>query len=174
MTASKTRSVRIGGAIVITIVALLTTAACGEEGPADGAAAEPSLVFPTGSLPAAKATRSQETAHFQLPSGNLGCLMQATFVRCDIQLQTYGLPPKPPSCQGIYGKSIRFDKKRKSELLCAADSLLPAAETIEPDTAVIVERMRCIVLEFGVTCYDTESGYGFTLSRNEYAFLAPS
>jgi hypothetical protein len=174
MTASKVRRVRLGGALVITIVALLTTAACGEEGPAAGAAPEPSLVFPTGSLPVAKATRSQATAHFQLPSGNIGCLMQPTFVRCDIQLQTYGLPPKPPSCQGIYGKSIRFDKKKKSELLCAADSLLPAAETIEPDTTVVVERMRCVVLEPGVTCYDTESGFGFVLSRPEYAFLAPS
>ncbi|GIJ52095.1 hypothetical protein Val02_89810 [Virgisporangium aliadipatigenens] len=174
MTASKTRRVRLGTAIAVAIVSLLTGAACREEGPAAGAAPEPSLVFPTGSLPAAKATRSQASAHFQLPSGNIGCRMQAAWVRCDIQLQTYALPPKPPSCQGIYGKSIRFDKMKKSELSCAADSLLPAPETIEPDTIVIVERMRCVVQESGVTCYDTESGFGFALSRQEYAFLAPS
>jgi hypothetical protein len=173
MTAPLARRVRIGGAVVVALMSLLS-AACGEEEPATATVPQAAAALPSGTFPTAGTTRSSDTAYFQLPSANIGCHMQPTWVRCDIQAQTYALPPKPPACQGLYGKSLRLDRRKKAELLCAADTLLPAPETVEYDTAVVVARMRCVVQESGVTCHDTESGFGFALSRQEYRFLAPS
>jgi hypothetical protein len=64
-------------------------------------------------------TRTASEAYFQLPSGNLGCHMQHTEVRCEIRDQTYKLPAKPARCEGEYGKSLWFEKGKVASFICA-------------------------------------------------------
>src|SRR5690349_1137618 len=54
-----------------------------------GAGATSTTSFPTG---------DQGPQRFRLPSGNIGCFVDATGARCDIAQHDWTGPPKPASC----------------------------------------------------------------------------
>jgi hypothetical protein len=77
---------------------------------------------------------------FRSPSGNVGCMVDTDYVRCDI------------------GEPAQF--------VCgAATAQAPAADPLPYGESIIAEQMICEGAESGITCRDTASGVRFTISR---------
>jgi hypothetical protein len=204
MTASSDRRRRFGDVFLVALLSLVAASGCtgGDNGSTPAAGTTPTIAAgtPTGAstptpapvaptatgAPATSAAQSSggggkpadrtaNTAYFQLPTGRVGCHMEPTWVRCDVQDPTYKLPAKPANCEGSYGSSLRFDKGKVAQFLCSGDSLLPAPEVLPYGSTITVNRIKCFSENPGlVSCYDLDSGHGVALSPKEYRFLAPS
>lgn len=103
---------------------------------------------------------------FLTPSRNIGCLIAAGAVRCDILERTYGDPPAPVDCQGDYGQSIAVDRKGIGRLVCATDTVIDMdAPVLQYGTATTVDDFGCVSAQSGVTCYNLVTKHGFALSQ---------
>ena len=78
-------------------VAAIPVAVCALAGVAT--AAPPGAVEP---IPLTTREVSELTS-FSSPSGNIGCYIQPTNVRCDIAERNWAPPPKPASCPEMTG-----------------------------------------------------------------------
>jgi hypothetical protein len=104
---------------------------------------------------------------FKSPSGNIGCIMSAKFVRCDIREHSYPNPPKPDPCYGDYdGNVVGLGTSDKAEISCASDSALdPAYPVLAYGDRISNRRFRCASKTKGMRCVNLRSKHGFFLSR---------
>jgi hypothetical protein len=109
----------------------------------------------------------QELTAFSTPSGNIGCVMDPEYVRCDIRDRSWEPPPAPSSCELDFGQGIELANETRSHLVCAGDTTLGAEDTLEYGETSKVGPYRCVSAAAGMTC-QAESGHGFFLSKETY------
>jgi hypothetical protein len=102
---------------------------------------------------------------FVSPSRNIGCLITADAVRCDIQQKSYREPTPPTSCQLDYGKSLQVGPDAIAEFGCVGDTVLGARRVLDYNTSTVVGDFGCTSRETGMTCYNLRTRHGFLISR---------
>lgn len=110
-----------------------------------------------------------ELTGFQSPSGNVGCYIDATTVRCDIAERDWALPPRPADCySGIdFGQGLVLSDG-EARFVCAGDTALGYGDTLQYGSAIAAGTLRCESAESGMTCRDNATGHGFVISRQAY------
>lgn len=125
---------------------------------------------------------------FVTPSGNITCYAGAGDVRCDIAEATYRLPQHPSWCEVDYGQA--FWLRRNASVMCAGDTIfgtasprqnwflktgLKPAKVYGMNQAVLPygwtvksTQIACTSTAKGVTCTNTTTRHGFTVSKASY------
>jgi hypothetical protein len=113
---------------------------------------------------------NNELVSFQSPSGNIGCIMDAEGVRCDIRERHWSPPPKPKDCPLDWGQGIRLEDDGAA-FVCAGDTALSPTggngvfPVLDYGEHVQLGKSFCFSSENGMTC---ERGrHGFFLSVQE-------
>jgi hypothetical protein len=106
---------------------------------------------------------------FTSPSGNIGCYIDRSTVRCDINERDWSPPPAPKSCQLDYGQGIELQAGGSPEFVCAGDTALGGGKPLDYGQSIGAGILRCESLESGMTCTDAESGQSFTISKENYS-----
>ena len=72
-----------------------------------------------------------ELTNFSSPSGNIGCYIEPTNVRCDIAERTWSPPPKPASCPEVvgWGQGLQLDVGRPAGFVCAGDTAFDVGQS---------------------------------------------
>lgn len=113
----------------------------------------------------------RELTGFSSPSANIGCYIDRRFVRCDIRRRAWKPPPKPASCDLDYGQGIAIGAGERARIVCAGDTALGSKDRLEYGEGIQAGVLRCVSRRVGITCQDTESGHGFSISRERYELL---
>lgn len=111
-----------------------------------------------------------EMHFFESPSGNIACLADADWVRCDIEDRDWSPPARPSDCpsQTGYGQGIILEVHGKPKFVCGGDT------TFGGDARVLSYGDRDATT--GYTCFSEKSGircenrddHGFTIGRESY------
>ncbi|MEZ0352083.1 DUF6636 domain-containing protein [Mycobacterium sp. pR1184] len=112
---------------------------------------------------------------FRSPSGNIACLLgtepsgpQVT-ATCQVGTHTFAEPPRPGGCAGGWGDRVSVTQGRPASMQCHTDTLLPSHD---PVLAYGQSRsagpITCVSAPSGMTCTDTTTGHGFSLSQEGY------
>lgn len=105
---------------------------------------------------------------FQAPSGNIGCQLSAQSVRCDIRDHDYSDPTTPSDCPLDYGDSLSVGQSGPGEFVCHGDTAVdPSSPKAPYGSGAKAGPFTCRSEESGVTCTNSDTGHGFTLSRQE-------
>lgn len=110
----------------------------------------------------------KEPTAFTSPSGNVGCHLDASVARCDIRERSWAPPLRPASCQFAYGQGMALRPGRPAEFVCSGDSTLGAGAELGYGDSITAGTLRCESADTGITCRDTKTRHGFTLSREAY------
>ena len=111
-----------------------------------------------------------ELTGFQSPSGNVGCYIDLDMVRCDIAERDWAPPPRPADCYpGIgSGQGLLVSAGGDSGVVCAGDTALGNGAPLAYGDAIEAGTLRCDSTEAAMTCRDSITGHGFSLSRQGY------
>jgi hypothetical protein len=156
------------------LIAAVALSACG--------GSETRYVTVTGSTADTRSTGSTTTsgvggvthrfASFRSPSGNIGCFMDRSQVRCDIRDRAWEPPTRPTDCELDYGQGIALGVTGNAELVCAGDTAIdPRAPVLEYGERSVAGALECLSEVRGMTCESSQSGQGFFLSRERYRLL---
>lgn len=106
------------------------------------------------------------TTSFKMPSGNIGCELEDTRVRCDIRS---GLKPPPAkSCAGDWGGAV-LTAHGAGKPLCASDTIHDdSAPTLAYGSTWGGGGVTCLSDPSGLQCSNT-SGHSFFLSRDSWS-----
>ena len=142
----------IGGLVSVVSAA---TGNSGSSGGAAGATAGPTRTVAVG-----------ETLFFVTPSKNIGCELSKDGVRCDVKDHSWVAPARPASCDLDYGNGLFLGARGPAVYVCAGDTAIDASSApLGYGESAVVGDFACLSEEVGVTCRNTASGRGFTLSR---------
>ena len=171
-------------AVVVLVVAVIALSGCDMSSDRQSESARPATgqtkssaaeVAPGIAVAAAPVDREvYERTAFYSPSGNVGCQISPTGVRCDIDQRDWSPPPRPADCTLDYGQGISLGTGEQAQFVCAGDTarVLPpfggAGEPLAYGEAITAGPMRCESAESGMTCRDVGSGHGFLISREAY------
>lgn len=108
---------------------------------------------------------------FTSPSDNIGCMMDASQVRCDIRERDWAPPPPPPDCPYNYGQGLILDAGGAPTFVCAGDTALAGGGPLAYGQSHSDGVLRCDSAMSGITCRDVETGRGFSISREGYQFF---
>lgn len=172
------------GAVALTVIAVAVIAAMlisrggDESGQGTKAADESSTATstPTTNPSAAGTTRSPEpppdnsTTSFTSPTGNIGCVIDASLVRCDIRTRNWQPPRRPSDCPPStgYGQGIMLSPDRGAEFVCAGDTAFGDGDPLAYGSSIIAGDLTCTSSEEGMSCVHGRSGNGFAISREGY------
>lgn len=111
-----------------------------------------------------------ELTGFQSPSGNVGCYIDPTTVRCDIAERDWALPARPADCNSNvdFGQGLILSASGDARFVCAGDTALGYGETLAYGSSIAAGTLMCDSAESGITCRDTVSEHGFAISRQAY------
>jgi hypothetical protein len=111
-----------------------------------------------------------EMRGFTSPTGNVGCYIDPSSVRCDIDERDWAPPPKPADCRLDYGQGIALHPGHGAEFICAGDTTIGGqqAQALAYGDSISAGSLVCESAEAGMTCRDNETGHGFSLSREAY------
>lgn len=101
---------------------------------------------------------------FESPTGNIGCAMDASYVRCEISETDWEQPVE--GCDG-FGSALLLDGDRGADFLCVEDSVFGGA-TLAYGESITAGDMNCTSTEAAMVCWSSASGRGFALSRERY------
>lgn len=110
----------------------------------------------------------KELTGFSSPSANIGCYIDKRNVRCDIRRRSWKPPPKPARCESDFGQGVGLNAGGRPAFVCAGDTALGSREKLAYGEGIQAGVLRCISRRSGITCKDTRSGPGFSLSRERY------
>ena len=138
--------------------------------------------------------RVADAAAFATPSGRIVCVMADGSVRCDFIAEDKAwTSPEPKGCDLAWGDSLQLTTTATST--CHGDTLAdtPALDsgyvgwrrstdpTVQMNgltlaalpygSAILVGTLRCDSAASGVTCTNTGTGHGFTMSREAYSIF---
>jgi hypothetical protein len=109
-----------------------------------------------------------ELIGFTAPSGNVGCSIASTMVRCDISERDWSPPARPADCDGDYGQGISLLPGGQATFVCAGDTVLGEGAPLAYGKSLSAGALVCTSAESGITCRDTETGHGFSIAREAY------
>jgi hypothetical protein len=109
-----------------------------------------------------------ELTGFVSPTGNVSCMIDADWARCDIIDRDWEPPPRPADCEFDYGQGISLAPGGPAEFVCAGDTAFGADEVLPYGESITAGPLRCESAESGITCRDDQSGHGFSISRQAY------
>ncbi len=118
-------------------------------------------------------TTPAEMSHyqsFQAASGNIGCIVNAGTVRCDVRNRSWNPPDRPASCPSEvdFGQGVEVGGG-PAELVCAGDTALnPTAPSLAPGKATSRGEIVCTAIANLITCVDKSTGHGFDMSSASY------
>lgn len=112
-----------------------------------------------------------DRAAFQSPTGNIGCQISTSGVRCDIGERGWEPPPRPADCRLDYGHALGLSATAPARLMCAGDSARGSGEVLAYGDAITAGPIRCESAPAGITCRSNESEHGFMLSRESYTLF---
>ena len=119
----------------------------------------------------APAATAQPDMHFFVtPSGNIACLADSDWVRCDIEERDWSPPARPADCsdQTGYGQGITLNATGKPEFVCAGDTTFGGdATTLQYGDRDGANGYTCFSETTGVRC-ENRDGHGFTIGREAY------
>jgi hypothetical protein len=167
--------------IALAGVAVVVFAACGSGGGKKTTATTSGTTAPTSTIaagaptpitgpPTTAATVADVSLKtFKSPTGNIGCVLDASYARCDIRERTWTPPPKPANCDLDWGSGLAVSPADAGTIVCAGDTAYdPGAPVLSYGQRTRQSSMVCASAESGVTCTHEASGHGFFLSRDSY------
>jgi hypothetical protein len=144
--------------------------------------------------PAGDVRKVADAGAFATPSGRIVCLVSTDSIRCDfVGSDKAWQAPKPTSCELDWGSSLYVTKTAGST--CAGDTVIDTASVDSDyvswrrasDPIVTVYDLKLVALPYGsslaagtfqcdsastgVTCKNTATGHGFTMSREAYSIF---
>ena len=103
---------------------------------------------------------------FSTPSKNVGCIGDATRLRCDIA-QTSVIPPKKPSsCEFDFGNYFSMTARGRSARTCVSDSALGGKRIIAYGTSIKIGSFVCVSKRTDLRCTNRAS-HGWSLNRTK-------
>jgi hypothetical protein len=111
-----------------------------------------------------------ELTNFSSPSGNIGCYIEPTNVRCDIAERNWGPPPKPASCPEMigWGQGLQLAVGRPADFVCAGDTALTSGSPLAFGDKIVSGSIECTSSSDGISCWDFVHGGEFMISRESY------
>jgi hypothetical protein len=109
-----------------------------------------------------------ELTGFVAPSGNVSCMLDADWARCDIIDRDWSPPLRPADCEFDYGHGISLAPGEQAQFVCADDTAFGADEVLPYGESITAGLLRCESTEAGITCRDTKTSRGFEISREAY------
>ena len=109
-----------------------------------------------------------EMTGFVSPSGNVSCMIDADWARCDIIDRDWSPPPRPADCEFDYGQGISLAPREPAQFVCAGDTAFGADEVLPYGESITAGALRCESAESWITCRDVHTGHGFSISREAY------
>ncbi|GFG86746.1 DUF6636 domain-containing protein [Mycolicibacter algericus] len=119
---------------------------------------------------AAAAAAESEMHFFESPSGNIACLADSDWVRCDVRDRDWSPPPRPADCpsQTGYGQGINLEATGKPEFVCAGDTTFGGdARTLQYGDREKMPGYSCVSETSGIRC-ENRDGHGFEIARDSY------
>jgi hypothetical protein len=138
------------------MIAVLAPSGCGKETPAvseDTPSAAPTASTPkpadklTGPAPADREVT--ELTGFISPSGNVACMIDPSWVRCDIIDNDWSPPPRPADCEFDYGQGISLAPGATAEFVCAGDTAFGPDEVLPYGSSIAAGVLECESAESG-------------------------
>ena len=118
--------------------------------------------------PAPAGREVYELTGFVSPTGNVSCMIDADWARCDIIDRDWSPPPSPADCEFDYGQGISLAPGEQAQFVCAGDTAFGADEVLPYGDSIAAGVLRCESAESGITCRDTKTGRGFAISIESY------
>jgi hypothetical protein len=109
-----------------------------------------------------------ELTGFISPTGNVACMIDADWARCDIIDRDWSAPPRPADCEFDYGQGISLAPGEQAQFVCAGDTAFGPDEVLPYGESITAGLLRCESADSGITCRDTQSGHGFSISQQAY------
>jgi hypothetical protein len=109
-----------------------------------------------------------EFTGFISPSGNVACMIDPSFVRCDIIDNDWSPPPRPADCEFDYGQGISLAPGEPAEFVCAGDTAFGPDEVLPYGDSIVAGVLKCESAESGFTCRDSQTSHGFSISQQAY------
>ena len=110
------------------------------------------------------------TKSFQSASDNIGCIVNAGTVRCDIQKRSWSPPQRPADCPSEvdFGQGIELGSG-PARFVCAGDTALnPQAEKLADGVTTTTGSLTCSAANEDITCANTATSHGFSISSAGY------
>ncbi|WP_235683241.1 DUF6636 domain-containing protein [Mycolicibacterium fluoranthenivorans] len=105
---------------------------------------------------------------FISPTGNVGCILDADYARCDIIDRDWNPPPRPVDCELDYGQGIGIAPGERPAFVCAGDTTLGGEKVLAYGDSLTRGQLSCDSSENGISCRDARTGHGFSLARQVY------
>ena len=114
-----------------------------------------------------------ESTFFLSPDGNIACnIGMDEGVRCDIIDADWPRPAPPADCQESYGHMIAITPwiglGKPAEFICAGDTVFGSDEPLHDGESITSGAFRCESVDSGITCRNTETAHGFSISFDAY------
>ena len=111
-----------------------------------------------------------ELTSFSSPSGNIGCYIEPTNVRCDIAERSWSPPPRSASCSEMtgWGQGIQLDAGKPADFVCAGDTALTSGSPLAYGDKIVSGSIECTSNVDGMSCWDFVYGGSFDISRDGY------
>jgi hypothetical protein len=120
----------------------------------------------TGAAPADREV--YELSGFISPTGNVACMIDADWARCDIIDRDWSPPPRPADCEFDYGQGISLAPGESAQFVCAGDTAFGTDEVLPYGDSITAGVLRCESADAGITCRDTQTSHGFSISQQAY------
>ncbi len=121
--------------------------------------------------PSEAPTEIRTLSAFRSPTGNIGCMLFAALARCDVADRRWSLPARPASCpdQVEFGQGAQVGRQGAGRLVCAGDTARdPTAPVLAYGTGASIGPFVCVSRSSGMTCTNSRTGHGFTVTAQDY------
>jgi hypothetical protein len=109
-----------------------------------------------------------ELSDFVSPTGNVSCMIGTDWARCDIIDRDWSPPHRPADCEFDYGQGISLAPGEQAQFVCAGDTAFGADEVLPYGDSITAGVLRCESADAGITCRDTRTSHGFSISQQAY------
>ncbi|MGN7779030.1 DUF6636 domain-containing protein [Mycolicibacterium sp. 22603] len=111
---------------------------------------------------------AQDLAHFRSPSGNVGCVLDVDYVRCDISERDWAPSARPADCEFDYGQGLQMAVGEPAAFVCAGDTTLGGPDVLGYGQTITRGALSCTSTESAMSCRERDGGHGFSISRQVY------
>jgi hypothetical protein len=118
--------------------------------------------------PAPAGREVYELTGFVSPTGNVSCMIDADWARCDIIDRDWSPPARPADCEFDYGQGISLAPGEQAQFVCAGDTAFGPDEVLPYGESITAGVLQCESADSGVTCRDSGTSHGFSISQRAY------